>query len=365
MIDKKLLLDFLGEVSTNKLCHYKYKNNQNRNQWNCIYSAMDWIEVSADYIISHPLSSIKDHQSIELYSYLSCVDIIVEAIEQLHRVIYATNDCIFEKDKECFVDNPFEQDDRTYFKTLRACFGAHPVNLEDPEDRNNKQARRFASWSGGYFGSDDFSVILYSNKVGGKYISLGMRFKQIDAYLEKYYNHLIKLKDELRKQYDGFCKKMRKQKIAYSDNSVEQLIILQKENKKRLNNDYYEITIDELLMLIQTPISCNKNRTMVSMYRKYLESTVRELYSKMQNMDFSDLEFDPLVEPCMATLPNGWHYGFEKLSDTVHGVDYDDTLWIGFLEKAFEDKFEFQFESPQELYVLVHASLFLMSSKEN
>lgn len=360
MIDIELLNEFRGEVNTTGWCYYKYKNKNNRNQWNCICSAMDWIEVSAEYISSHPLASIGKYASIEVYSYLSCVDIIVEAVEQLHRVIFSTNKYVFEKDSECFTDNQFSQDDRTYFKTLRACFGAHPVNLSDPEE-SDINAKRFASWSGGYFGTENFSVLLYSNKVDGNSIILGMRFSQIEAFLAKYYAHLAALKEELRKQYNEFCIKKKKQKIEVSEEPIAQLEILKKESLERLNVDYYRITIDELLLLFKTPISCERNKKIVASYHEYLKTVVQEIYSNLQNMNLVDLKNDHLLIPTHDKLPNGWAYGYEKLCEAITGAGYPEFFWIDKIKTAFADKFVFEYTTIQELYVLVHASLYQLT----
>ena len=309
MINLKLISEFRGEVSTPGWCYYKYRNNNNRNQWNCICSAMDWIEVSINYIVDHPLSSIGDYQSIEVYSFLSCVDIIVEAIEQLHRVIFSTKERVFENECECFIGNQFNQNDREYFKTLRSCFGAHPVNLQDPDDI---EAKRFASWSGGYFGSDNFSVILYSNKVDGQYITLGMNYKQIYQFLEKYYNHLHTLKDELQRQYLCFCETKRKKHIQSCDDPIQQLKILKEESLERLNIDYYRVTIDELLLMFETPISCASNFEMVLQYRDQLKVLINEIYENLQRMTLGNLENDSLLSPETHTMPNGWGYALEK-----------------------------------------------------
>lgn len=360
MITPELLYEFRGEVSTPGWCYHKYKNNNNRNQWNCICSAMDWIEVSINYIIDHPLDSIGAHESIEVYSFLSCVDIVVEAIEQLHRVVFSTKNCVFEKDRECFLDNQFEQNDREYFKTLRACFGAHPVNLQDPDDT---EAKRFASWSGGHFGSDNFSVILYSNRIDGPSITLGMNYKQIYNFLEKYYNHLQTLKCELQRQYLCFCDSKRKQPIEFSNDPIHQLKILKEESFERLNNDYYRSTIDDLILLFETPISCDDNIEMVSKYRDQLRTLIDEIYINLQSMTLVDLKNDPLLSSDTHAMPNGWGYALEKLSNAVYGSGYPEFFWVDKVERCFGDKFEFKYKSIQELYVLVHACLYQINQE--
>lgn len=357
MLDKQLIDEFGMYINSSNWTYFKYKNNHNQNQWNCICSAMDWIDVAIEYINNHPLSALGAYQSIELYSYLTCVDIIVEAIEQLHRVIYSTPKRIFEDDSECFNGNQFNQNDRDYFKHLRACFGAHPVNLNDPEDEN-KKAKRFASWSGGNFGIDDFSVILYSNKIHGEDILLGLKFNQIDTFVEKYYNHLSELKMELNRQYEAFCETKRKQRIEYCDDTVTLLIILQNENKERLNYDYYRTTIEDLLLIYQTTITCNENILLVDQFRSALKVLVDEIYHNLQDMVFMDLENDKFLYPTKCSLPRGWEYWVEKVSQVKSGTGYPPFIWMDGLKRVFEGRFVFEYQDAIELYILIHAAMY-------
>lgn len=88
-MDRQIIQSFRDKVNEKDFVLFKYRDNNNKNLWNCICSAMDWIEVSVEYICRHPLRSVGPEQSIELYAYLASVDIIVEAVEQLHRVFFS------------------------------------------------------------------------------------------------------------------------------------------------------------------------------------------------------------------------------------------------------------------------------------
>lgn len=365
MIDKQNINRFRDWVNSNDWTLFEYTDKStgtgNKNQWNCICSAMDWIDVSVQYIITHPLKSIRGDKSIELFAYIACVDIVVEAVEQLHRVIHATSKQVFGNDRKCFVDNPFDQTDREYFKTIRSCFGAHPVNLDDPEEPNNQDKKRFASWSGGYAGPGDFNVILYSNRVDGKDIILGIQFDQIEAFLNKYYDYLIELQQDLQKQYETFCEEKKQEEIPYDADPIIQLTILQRESIARLNNEYYRSTIEELLRMYQTPITCAKNRALVVWYRKALREKIDELHRNLQNMEFCDLSTDRVSYENLP-LQNGWAYWLEKLNQVREGFGYPESLWRGRIQEIFDGYFEFEFESAQELYVLVCATLYKLSS---
>lgn len=362
MPDIQLLNSFRDWINSNDWTFFEYTNKDSKNKWNCICSAMDWIDVSMQYIMAHPLASIRGNRSIELFSYLACIDIVVEAIEQLHRVIFSTRKQVFGQDCECFFDNSFNQTDREYFKTLRACFGAHPVNLDDPEDPDNKDAKRFASWSGGYEGPGDFSVYLYSNKVGGENIVLGIKYSQVDAFLEKYYNHLSDLKSKLQKQLAAFRKKKQKEIIPYSDDPIEHLTILKAESVNRLNNDYYRITIEELLRTFQTQITCDANLGLVDRYRGVLKREIDEIHCNLQKMDLCDLSVDTVP---MSELPlqNGWGYWVSKLNEARLGHGYPSLFWLGKIEEIFGGYFAFEYESLQELYVLVEATICILTEQ--
>ena len=365
MIRPELISEFRNYVNSNEWTLFAYKNVDNRNQWNCICSAMDWIEVSAIYLSKHPLSGVTSDMSIEVFSYIACVDIIVEAIEQLHRVIYKTNERVFDQDNDCFPENLFQQNDREYFKNIRACFGAHPVNLHDPEEPDNKYAKRFASWSGGGIGKGDFSVVLYSNKVGGNNIILGIEFAQLAAFADKYYSHLTQIKNELNSQYEEFCSRKRNEKFSCIGDPLARLRILKEESSVRLDNDYYRISIDELIRTLETPITCEANKALVDRYYNHLETVIDEIHENLQTMNFKDLKDDTVdFSAKQIPLPNGWVYWVEKLNDARLGLGYHEIVWGRRIRELFEGWFVFQYESNQELYVLVQAALYAMSCSE-
>ena len=356
MPDIQLLNNFRAWVNSNDWTFFEYTNKDNKNKWNCICSAMDWIDVSIRYINTHPLAAIRDDSSIELFSYLACVDIVVEAIEQLNRVINSTGKQVFENDKSCFVDNPFNQTDREYFKTLRACFGAHPINLDDPKEPNNKDAKRFASWSSGFEGTGDFNVYLYSNKIGEKNIVLEIKYSQVDDFLEKYYSCLSDLMTTLQNQLTAFCKMKQKEDIPHSDDPIEHLTILQKECANRLNNEYYRITIEELLRTFQTPITCDANLGLVDRYLDVLKREIEEIHCNLQKMTLCGLSVDK-VSMRKLPLQDGWEYWVSKLDEARLGHGYPALFWLETIEEIFEGYFAFEYESLQELYVLVKATI--------
>ena len=67
----------------------KYQNYNSKDQWNCICSSMDWIDVGMTNI-GKALDELKSSDGLEtcmkFYQYICCIDIVWESIYQLHRV---------------------------------------------------------------------------------------------------------------------------------------------------------------------------------------------------------------------------------------------------------------------------------------
>lgn len=364
MLDKQLIIEFRDYVNSNDWTLFYYKNKGGQNLWNCICSAMDWIDVATQYMCCHPLSSIRGEHSIELFSYIACVDMVMEAVEQLHRVICSTTKQVFRKDHDCFLDNPFQQTDREYFKTIRSCFGAHPVNLKEPGRSRNNAMRRFASWSGGFAGPGDFSVILYSNRVNEPNTILGIHYCQIEQFVEKYYGHLSFLKRQLEQQYEAFCQKKKEERFVWAGTPIARLKVLQKECKKRLDNDYYRNEIDELLRTFRTHITYSQNRKLVRQYLNFLCTEIDEIETNLQNMTLVDLKKHTDFDTSNLPLSPGWGYSLEKLNDARLGYGYPSEIWAGGIRRVFQGQFVFKYETAQELYVLVQAAIYHLSCKQ-
>ena len=88
--------------------------------------------------------------------------------------------------------------DNVFFKTIRACFAAHPVNLQEVFSDDDSHERWFASWSGGTFSRKDFSVILYSNVPEKESRFFNINFSDLMEIEKNRYYYL----GELMKQID-------------------------------------------------------------------------------------------------------------------------------------------------------------------
>lgn len=85
-INPKLIKDFREKVNEDFVFE-KYKNVNGKNHWNIICSCMDWIDVAVSFIQDYGSDTKNiDVLSMDTYSYISSIDIIHEAVTQLHRV---------------------------------------------------------------------------------------------------------------------------------------------------------------------------------------------------------------------------------------------------------------------------------------
>lgn len=188
-MDRRLIEEFRKEVNETYYTYETFSNVRGKSLWNCICSAMDWITVAVDGIDFMHNMSTKGHGSEKTFDVLSLImriALIKEGIEQLHRVLYDTQEQYRKTDKSVWEGKPFGETDNEYFETLRACFGAHPVNLKG--ESNGKTGRQFASWP--FMGSHGFSVFLYPSNVNDENKILVISFEQLEEYASLRYQHL-------------------------------------------------------------------------------------------------------------------------------------------------------------------------------
>lgn len=284
---------------------------------------MDWIDVAADYIVNRDYESDNVNvKCLQAYTYISAIDIIWQSIQQLHRAIIDEKSIPFEGEIKAFPDNKIFKDDNEYFKHIRAVFGAHPVNL-------NRGGKRFASWPTNHvYNEYDYAVILYSAGVVDDDIVFGYRFKELEEFLESRYGYLITLINVIENQYQNYRKHKAKQIIQYSKNMVEQLQILRRESAERLDNEYYNYLIDDLLILYQANITLDINRDATNKYLDKCQNLVKEIHANLQKMEFSELEYGVLLD---LDHPHKIHYPLSKIYECLRGsrVDFLYSYYLG------------------------------------
>lgn len=293
-----------------------YADKKRRNKWNCICSCMDWIDVSIEYIknIKYDEDNI-NIKSMQVYSYISSIDVLWESVQQLHRVIFDTNSIPFTKNTDIF-NNQLNIDDNEYFKHLRAVFGAHPVNLKDPSNKKNKNTQYFASWPNeDHFGDYDFVSTLWSADVDLEDLRIGFKFKQLEEFLNIRYGYIQELQDKLKEDIDKHYSKMREIKIESSDDIKEQLDILKEELNSRKKDDYYNYKLYKLIGFFNSNYMEDRNNPVIERYLEKLEIVVKDLKNNIQEMNFTELKSEYIISP---KYPKEIYYNLTKVWDYYH-----------------------------------------------
>ncbi|WP_241908453.1 hypothetical protein [Vibrio lentus] len=247
------ITDFRELVNSNSSFVYQiYKDKGGKNLFNLVCSAMDWITVSVRHLENAPeFDKNIDSRCMQVYSLISSIDLIFESIKQLHRVFMNDNKDPFHGEKKCFKARLFpNEDDNNYFKTIRACFGAHPVNL------NQENSKRFASWPfTSSFNTGDLSVHLYSRDVGKEDLTLNLNINELFEFLKIRYEYLDVIADRIETLFVEYQHKLSKEKIETKPDPLEQLYVLRNESEKRLDNEYYNGEIDDLIMIFEAEVT--------------------------------------------------------------------------------------------------------------
>lgn len=364
MVTKELLGQFRERVNRNNYVLNKYRNFNGRNKWSCICSSMDWISVATTYLSEQPIpiqNGNDDLTSVNVYTYISCVDMVFEAVKQLHRVFVSEKSVPFEGQSGIFTENKHCKDDNDYFKLIRSCFGAHPVNLNDYFTSVGTKEKRFASWSGGHFSRRDYGVILYSNIPGVKDIFFDISFAEIDSFLVRtysYLNDLIRLIDE---DEERTKQALRGQTIECTKDPVRQLQILEQENKKRFNNDYYNFAISELRVIFGAHITNPANHDKVDQYREAIRPAIDELRNALQKMILEDIKIYEEMNAYGVNLPHSVSSGFGELSDCVFSEASSYCIFLPALLRYISPVVALSGnESNEELYVLAKTAFYYL-----
>ncbi len=303
--------EFVNNFPSNFIVHRYSNGDGGRDYWACLCSAMDWL-TEADDALPEFKSRAKQNDAgwIDLYGYLSCVDVIVEATNQLNRCVLGVSGMAkvpsLQFPTRCFVTRPeafAKLSDRNYFKELRAAFGAHSVNLNDPtaksapkhktpENAPKHEAKRFASWvlsreRGQVSNEFDFSVRLYSNSIGVEDIYLGVKLSELDQFCDQYLNHLESIVAEIKHQYDEFADECRKRPIPRCSNIAEQWNTLVWEARDRGLGSWDDPFVPNVFSVdTKSP----KNKRLLVSYRKAICTVIKKMLRAFQNMNDQDIQ---------------------------------------------------------------------------
>lgn len=343
-MDAFLINSFRDRVNEYGLIYHIYKNRGGKNKWSIICSAMDWIQVGVSGIDIETLEwSNTDRASVKLITFLACIDVMWEGIQQLHRVFYDTADIPFVGDKDVFHK---EIDDNKYWKEIRAAFAAHPTNL----DGKTEGERRYASWSGGGFGnSGDFSVIIYSNDPDKDFEYFDICINDILVFATKRYEYLKTIMKHIDVIIHIWCQDWEKRPIILTEDTLSNIKILLKENSQRCDNDYFEERLIEIQKTFEAEIHGEKNIDIVKNYQEALKREILTIGQFLQAMNF-DCEYKPVVD---ESIDLEYVYENQQIFEPEKGMIH----WaVERLKKPLGKYIEFDtWETIEELQVLVKA----------
>lgn len=361
---------FVNEFHFNFIIHH-YSNVDGKNYWSCLCSAMDWLTEANDALPEfQKRAKSKNAGWIDLYGYISCIDVILEATEQLHRCVFGFGGKLAKLSfsTQCFATKPnafYSLTDRAYFKELRSAFGAHPVNLNDSKtpSTNEHKAKRFASWvlsadRGQMTEEYDFSVRLYSNLKDVEDITVGLKLTELKNFCDQYRNHLKSVTTEIKRQYLEFVDNCRKRPIEHTVDIVEQWDILMREACDRCLGNWDVAITDIFSADPKSP----KNNKLLAAYQEALQTLTNGMIDAFQKM--SDVGIQKIGEEFHQVLyprypqENGLSYSLQKF--------FTNDLPYSVLKKEIETFFEKQIDfrainSDVECQVLARAALYDLS----
>jgi len=346
----RLLHFFRDKVHEGGRIYKLYRNRNGKNQWNIICSAMDWIQVTAAGIDTDTLiRENSDEASRRMISFVSYIDVMWEGISQLHRVLLNTSDIPFKNDHSIFNQ---EKDDNNHFKTIRAIFAAHPVNLND-----FKPDKAYASWSGGGIGHGDFSTIIYSNNPDKEYETFDITFDELFQFAEKRYHYLIELSDEIERQIAADDKKWQKEIIpGRTEDILSHIELLKAENEKRLDNAWIKMRLEEIQRAFSIKITDEENEKAVDRYRQALLTDLDYIQDCLQTMSFDDDHQDVEGE-CPLKLT----YARSQISELDYGLFWPAVREMTpYLESVVDLN---RADDMYEIQILVEAGLWLKDQK--
>jgi len=348
-------------VNSNSSFVYQiYKDKGGKNLFNLVCSAMDWISVSVRHLEnSHDLDKNIDSKCMQVYSLISSIDIIFESIKQLHRVFMTDKKVPFDNEKKCFKDRLFtEEDDNSYFKTIRACFGAHPVSL------NQENSKRFASWPfPSFLNTGDLSVHLYSRDVDKEDLTLNLNINELLEFSKIRYEYLDVIANRIETLFVEHQHKLSKEKIETKSDSLEQLYILRIESKKRLDNEYYNGEINDLIMIFEAEVTDSDLILLADKYKESLLPLIEEIKKNLQEMNIVDLENDS-EQRVRSELDKELRYELGKFYSWVYGGRYDPLLEYYFERFNILTSGKFKFTKTDDIKLtFLKAKLMLNLSK--
>lgn len=134
---------------------------------------------------------------------------------------------------------------------------------------------------------------------------------------------------------------------------LEMLYTLRNESKIRLDNDYYNGVIGDLIIIFEASIDDPKLKIIELSYKNSLFPLIEEIKKNLQQVNIEDLENGHLLSP-KSPLRKELSYELGKFYSWVYGEKYDPLLdyYLKRFNTVSNDKFNFSIEdSDNELFL--------------
>ena len=341
----------------------KYQNYNSRDQWNCICSSMDWLDVGMTNI-DKALDELKSSDGLEtcmkFYQYICCIDIVWGGICQLHRVFINRDTKPFENDSSAFQMKYFSEDDNCYFKEIRSCFGAHPVEIKTKQtDKNQEVIRKFASWSIHYGTPQEMSVLIYSNIPNSKFEEVIVTIEELKSFYEKRCQYIQQIIDAIDNIAFNYKEEMQNTVIPKSNDLIEQITILKNASQQRFGGGILVEELEQIGRFLTTNFSCKENKDTIEAFRQKVILGIDEIYDCFQNMNVDcNLEIQKLLLP--QYMPHDNHFGYEFANLYSKAIL---KIWKTYdansIKKPLEKYICFEYKTEEELYWLTVIGLSL------
>ena len=305
-LDPEIINQFRDKINDGFI-YFLFSNYRNKDMWNIMCSAMDWIETSVDGIEpSRVLNAEGLEASRQMMLFISCVDVLCQGVKELSCIFYR-----HPKNGKVFARAPFyeyaecgnvrsyfsrHKDDDVHFSTIRACFVAHPIELDGTVFKNQ---HRVASWTSDGFMCDDadYRVTLYGQEPNVPNIYLQVYFDELMTYAKQKHEHLLTIIDEAERKSQAYINFFSGKILAKHPGPSERWaeledIIKKREDSDNILNDYEFVNLE---LLFKTSISNPNNATIVDMYRSLIHKCVSSQYhdKNLEKMNLNTFTFSP------------------------------------------------------------------------
>lgn len=310
--DINIINDFNNEIIMG-MNHFifEYYNNKEKNIWNKICSANDWIHVAIIELQNKHSFSKNMKGNIDFVHFILTLDILSSNIDEMWRSFDTSNKMIkypLKNSKDIFHDKKiYDRDiksDKEYFEHIRAFFGFHSSNGNEEKiliHGKTVPVRFFSSWPT-QNNDNEFSVILYSNNdeaerlYGGK---LSIHVDDLIRYANLRYQSLRKLQVEVKQFYNYIIRdsfeKVNNIKIN-NDDILTSIKNLKKCANENYMNGFYNDEINNYINFLNVnPNVYSKNdKNYVLEYLDKLNKIIPVSYKKslLSPDDHFDKEFD-------------------------------------------------------------------------